>query len=168
MANENLADYLNDHSAGSVAAVELLEFLEKQHEGTEVGKFAASLRAEVEADRQELKALINRLNIGESITRKTSAWLAGKVAELKLWLDSSDGDFLLFESLEALSLGIEGKRLLWLALANVAKDDPALQGPDYERLIQRAEEQRGKVDERRLVVSTKALDKAGKAQGSSS
>jgi hypothetical protein len=34
MANEHLAAYLNDHLAGSVAAVELLEDLEKAHAGT--------------------------------------------------------------------------------------------------------------------------------------
>ncbi len=158
MASEHIATYLNDHLAGSVAAVELLQHLEETHAGTEVGRFVAELQTEVEADRRELKTLMGRLNIDESVTRKATAWLAGKVTEIKLRLDDSEGGELrLFESLEALSLGIEGKRLLWLALAEAAVSTPALRLLDYERLAGRAEKQRNQVEERRLEASKKAL-----------
>jgi hypothetical protein len=43
---------------------------------------------------------------------------------------------------EALSLGIEGKRLLWRSLAARAEATPDLQGTDYGLLQQRADEQR--------------------------
>jgi hypothetical protein len=36
--------YLNDHLAGSVTALELLEHLEKTHAGTTMERFAAELR----------------------------------------------------------------------------------------------------------------------------
>jgi predicted nuclease with TOPRIM domain len=154
----NLATYLNDHLAGSVAAVELLEHLEETHAGTDVGRFLAELRAEVEADREELNALMARLAIDESVMRKTTAWLAGKLTDLKLRLDDSEGGELrLFESLEALSLGIEGKRLLWIAMAAAAKDAPKLRLIDYERLAQRAEGQRNRVEGRRLEAGKLAL-----------
>ncbi len=160
MAGDHIAIYLNDHLAGSVAALELLEQLEEDHSGSPLEGFFAELRTEIEADRQELESLMQRLDISESRTRKASAWLAGKFAELKLRLDDpAGGDLRLFESLEGLSLGIEGKRGLWLALAAAAKDAPSLQLLDYGRMAQRAEEQRTGVETKRLEAARKALVK---------
>jgi hypothetical protein len=158
MADEHLATYLNDHLAGSVVAVELMENLEAIYADTPVAEFIARLRADVEADRVELKVLMGRLQISESRTRKASAWLTEKFTELKLRLDdSTHGDLRLFESLEALSLGIEGKRSLWLALAAAAEVSPKLRIADYERLKQRAEEQRSRVETKRIEVAKAAL-----------
>jgi hypothetical protein len=156
--NEHLATYLNDHLAGSVVAIELMEHLEATFAGTPVAAFVANLRADVEADRRELEALMVQLQIAESRTRKASAWLTEKFTELKLRLDDpAGGELRLFESYEALSLGIEGKRSLWLALSAAAADTPALQIVDYGRLIQRAEEQRSRVEARRLEAANTAL-----------
>jgi hypothetical protein len=158
MGSEHLGTYLNDHLAGSVVALELLEHLEATHAGTPVADFFSKLRADIAADRQELKALMDRLEISESRTRKATAWLTEKVTELKLKLDDPKaGDLRLFESLEALSLGIEGKRSLWLTLSTVAEETAALKGIDYQRLTQRAEEQRGRVEALRLETARKAL-----------
>jgi hypothetical protein len=135
-----------------------MENLESAYAGTPVAEFIAKLRADVEADRVELKALMDRLEISESRTRKASAWLTEKFTELKLRLDdSSRGDLRLLESLEALSLGIEGKMALWLALAAAAEVSPRLRIADYERLKQRAGEQRSRVEARRLEVAKTAL-----------
>jgi hypothetical protein len=158
MANEHLATYLNDHLAGSVVAVELMENLEAAYEGSPVADFVAQLRADVEADRQQLKTMMSRLQISESRTRKASAWLTEKLTELKLRLDdSAHGDLRLFESLEALSLGIEGKKSLWLALSAAAEVSPELRIADYEQLKNRAEEQRNRVEAKRLEVAKAAL-----------
>lgn len=158
MTNEHLATYLNDHLAGSVVALELLEQLETTHAGKPIADFFSKLRADISADRGELETLMVRLQIAESCTRKASAWLAEKITELKLRLDDSTaGDLRLFESLEALSLGIEGKRSLWLALSVAAKETPALGLLDYDRLTQRAEEQRDRVEAMRLETAKTAL-----------
>lgn len=158
MAGEHIATYLNDHLAASTAAIDLLEHLEKVHAGSGVGQEVARLRAEIEADRQELRAVMERLEADESRARKASAWLGGKVTELKLRLDDrAGGDLHLFEALEALSLGIEGKHGLWRALAAAAQDAPGLRVADYERLAQRAVEQRGRVEAMRLEAARKAL-----------
>jgi hypothetical protein len=83
MADEHLASYLKDHLAGSVAALELLEHLEAAHKGTEIERFSAELRTDIEADRRELQRLMDRLQVTQSRPRSASAWLAGKFAELK-------------------------------------------------------------------------------------
>ncbi len=158
MAREHIATYLNDHLAGATGALELLEHLETAHAGTEVGRLAAELRADVEVDSQTLESLMERLEVDRSRTRKAAAWLGEKVAELKLRLDDPAGGSLrLFESLEALSLGIEGKRSLWRALATAAEEAPELRVADYEGLIRRAEEQRSRVEAARLEVAGRAL-----------
>jgi hypothetical protein len=161
MADEHLATYLNDHLAGSVAAIELLEYLEKAHADTAMARFFAELRADVEADRRELEALMDRLHIAKSLPRKVTAWLTEKVTQLKLRLDDPKGGPLrLLEALEALALGIEGKRALWRALAAATETDPRLQGVDYERLAQRAEKQRRRVEVARLEAARSAFGAA--------
>jgi hypothetical protein len=158
MSDEHIATYLNDHLAGSVVAVELMENLEEVYADTPVAEFITRLHADIEADRQELKDLMDRLQVSESTTRKASAWLTEKLTQLKLRLDDpTRGDLRLFESLEALSLGIEGKRCLWLGLSAAAEVSPRLRIADYERLKQRAEEQRERVERKRLEVAKAAL-----------
>lgn len=143
MDNPHLATYLNDHLAGSEAALELLDHLEKEHAGTQIAMLASGLRQDIEADRVELEALMARLGISQSGTRKATAWLSEKAAQLKLRLDDpAKGSLRLLEIFEALSLGIEGKRLLWRSLKTAAVYNPELQGTDYQNLERRADEQR--------------------------
>jgi hypothetical protein len=71
--------------------------------------------------------------------------------------DKASGSLRLFEGLEALVIGIEGKRALWWALAAASEIVPELKGVDYDHLAQRAVEQHDQVDERRLVAAKEAL-----------
>jgi Skp family chaperone for outer membrane proteins len=158
MAKEHLATYLNDHLAGSVVALELLDHLESSYSESELNALFKQLRDDIDADQDELKNLMKRLDLAESRTRKASAWFTEKITELKLRLDDPKGGSLrLFESLEALSLGIEGKRSLWMTLIVVAENSPALGTLDYERLVRRAQEQRDRVETRRIETARKAL-----------
>jgi hypothetical protein len=63
----------------------------------------------------------------------------------------------LFEGLEALALGIQGKRALWNALAVASKAEPGLQGVDYDRLAESAENQYRRVEVLRLDAAREAL-----------
>lgn len=158
MAAEYVATYLNDHLAGSVLALELLEHLEATHSESDLVTFFKQLRADIAADRQQLESLMQRLDISQSRTRKASAWLSEKMTEVKLHLDDpAAGSLWLFESLEALSLGIEGKRSLWVALTAAAERAPALRELDYPSLIKRAEAQRERVESLRVDTARKAL-----------
>ena len=101
---------------------------------------------------------MEKWNIAQSTTRKTSAWLAEKIVQVKLVMDDvRGGSFQIFEISEALSLGIEGKKLLWQALSTVAEMSPRLQGPEYPRLIRRAEEQRDRVEAIRRSLACECL-----------
>jgi hypothetical protein len=158
MSDAHLAVYLHDHRAGAAAAVELLHRLEQNHADTPIAPFAEALRNEIEADIRELEALMSRAGISPSLVRNASGWITAKMAELKVRIDDPiDGALRLLETLETLSLGIEGKRGLWIALAAASEQIPALSGVDYARLRQRAEVQRGGVETQRVLAAKAAL-----------
>jgi hypothetical protein len=158
MADEHIATYLNDHLAGSVVALQLLDHLMATHAEARLGAFFKQLSIDIAADRDELQGLMERLKIGESSTRKASAWLAEKFTELKLGFDDpKDGVLRLFESLEALSLGIEGKQSLWKAMDAASEKTAQLRILDYERLKQRAQEQRSRVETLRIETAREVL-----------
>lgn len=151
-----LAAYLNDHLSGSTAALELLEHLDQAY--PDLAPFLKVLRHDVEEDRKELEALMARLGVTRSAVRQAAAWVAEKFARLKLRADDPSGDKLkLLESLEVVAVGIHGKGLLWRALKVV----PAAGGPDYDRLIARADEQRGRVETARLDAARAAFAEGG-------
>lgn len=161
MADKCIATYLNDHLAGSEAALQLLKHVERAHAGNPAARFAAELRSDITEDRRELEALMARLQVAVSGPRKLAAWLTEKMTELKLRLDDpGDGVLRLLEIFEAVSIGVEGKRLLWRSLATAAEGVPELAGPDYRLLQQRAEEQRRRVETVRLEAARAALGSA--------
>ena len=149
MPGKHLATYLSDHLAGAVVALELLEHLGNVHAGTELAAFFARLREDILADRAD----------GSTGTvRAAVAWLGEKAARLKLRMDdAAGGDFRLLEAVELVAIGIDGKRALWLALAAASEAVPELRGPDYDRLVDRAADQRQRVETVRLDAARKAL-----------
>ena len=157
MAQQHLATYLNDHLAGSVVAIGLMESLESTYDGTEIQTIVKAVRTEVEKDRAVLEGLIERID-STSTPRKAAGWLAERAAQLKFGVDDrKDGTLRLLESTEIISLGIEGKRSLWRALAIAADLSPALGGINYTELIERAEKQREQIETVRLGAARAAL-----------
>ena len=159
MNNQYLATYLIDHLAGSVAALELLEELKATYADTALTNFFTQLQTDIAADREELKTLMDRLQIVESKPRKVIAWLAEKSIALKLRVDDNAcGPLRLLESLEAVGLGIHGKLGMWRCLNAATQNFPTLQSlVDYERLARRAEDQRRRVEVVRLEAAKAAF-----------
>jgi hypothetical protein len=158
MSSKALSTYLNDHLAGSVAALELLDHLAELHSDPDRKRFFTGLRAEVEEDQSVLQQLIKKVGGEESTARKAAAWLTEKLGRVKLRLDDpGNGQLRVLEAIEALGLGIQGKLALWRALGAVAGRVPQLQGVDYTRLEQRAMQQHQQVEGQRLQTARVAL-----------
>jgi hypothetical protein len=158
MAEDYRATYLNDHLAGAVAALHLMENIERTFAGTATARFFAGLRADVTSERDELETLMRRLGVERSTPRKTAAWLAERATQLKLRLDDpANGALRLLESVEAIALALEGKLALWRSLAAAAAAAPVLAGPDYPRLMVRSSEQRERVEAVRIEAALAAL-----------
>jgi hypothetical protein len=155
--NRNIDTYLSDHLAGSVAALEMLSHLEYSHLQPAHNEFVTALRGDIEADQHELKQIMERLQVTQSGPRRAAAWLAEKAARFKLWVDdSSTSPLYWLEAMETIALGLDGKRALWRSLA-VAQHAPELRDVDFERLEERAEEQRARVEAMRLEAAHTSL-----------
>ena len=151
---EELTDYLNDHLAGAVGALELLDRLVETYKGKPLEKFFRDLRTDIEHDQGQLKELIQKLGAEESAVRKAGAWIAEKLSRPKIDLDEgSKNDLGLFLALEALVLGITGKRSLWRALQSASRTVPELARLDYSGLENRAIDQCERVEARRLEIA---------------
>jgi hypothetical protein len=133
-----LSIYLNDHLAGSAAGVELARRLD----GGELAK-------EIDEDRDTLVDVMKRLSVDRDELRQALAYAGEKALRLK------PGGRL--HDVETLSLGVEGKRVLWLALRHAYGDDPRLQGVDFDALIARAQSQRDRLEEQRLRAAGEEL-----------
>ena len=158
MSMEDLSGYLNDHLAGSVGALELLDRLMNIYKGKPLEGFFRDLHNEIEADQETLKELIAKLGEKESAVRKAGAWIVEKLSRAKIHLsEAREGEMGLFLALEGLALGITGKRSLWRALATASETAPHLRGPDYARLEKRAVEQHDRVEAKRLEVARKVF-----------
>lgn len=154
-----LAIYLNDHLAGATAGVELARRLRASNrEDDTFGRPLDRICDEIEADRAALANVIERLGFSRSKIKPAGAWIAEKLGRLKLngQLRGYSPLSRLIE-LEGLLIGITGKRALWQTLAN--HNDANRLGIDFERLTERAEEQRSTVaDLHRLAVEALAAD----------
>jgi hypothetical protein len=151
---EDLSSYLNDHLAGSVGALELLDRLIDIYKGKPLERFFRDLRNEIDADQKILKELIANLGEKESSVRKAGAWIVEKLSRAKIQLsETREGEMGLFLALEGLALGIHGKRSLWRALAAASQTAPHLRGLDYAMLEKRAVEQHDLVESKRLEVA---------------
>jgi hypothetical protein len=160
--NLALVTYLNDHLAGSVAALELLDRLIEHPAEPDDRSFFSALRDEIAADQQVLRQLIDQLGSGESHIRKAAGWLAEKATGFKLrWDDPDDEGFRRFEALEALSLGTHGKRALWQALAAMTSRPGPVDQLDLDGLIRRADDQHIAVERRRLAAASRAFAETG-------
>ena len=154
--------YLNDHLAGSAAAVELVERIRANNEGTAVAAHMDALRLEIEEDRDTLGDVMTRLGVVRSAPKQ----VAGKVMETlsRFRLNeriTGSADVTRLLELETLSLGIEGKLLLWRSLSEVAETRPELAAFDLATLATRAVSQRAGVEPFRLEAAAEALGPAG-------
>jgi hypothetical protein len=155
--SENLGTYLNDHVAGSVLALELLDHLIDLPEAPD-RKLLTQLRIEIQEDQDVLRQLLRSVGAKESTARKAAAWLTEKLGRAKLRIDESgSGELRMLEGLETLALGIQGKLALWRSLATLRDVVPPLKTLDLARLQSRALEQFERVDRLRLDAVRRIL-----------
>jgi hypothetical protein len=159
MNMDELKSYLNDHLAGSVGALELLDRLIDTYKANPLGGFFSELRGEIDADQRKLQELIDKLDGAESAVRKAGAWVMEKLSRPKIQLsESREGEMGLFLALEALALGIAGKQSLWRALAMSSETAASLRVLDYADLEKRALEQHARVETKRLELAREVFN----------
>src|SRR5207248_775027 len=124
----------------------------------EFAGFCRALREEVQADADELPALMKGLELSKSVVRVAGGWLAEHATEVKFLLQGVHAaEVGGLQALEALCLGIGGKKALWTALQPAQNLPAAWLGLDLPRLIRRAEEQYKRTEVVRLETARRAL-----------
>ena len=153
-SNELMGVYLNDHLAGSAAGTELAEKLRDNNQGTELGNTMAALHRDIEQDRATLEELMARLEVERHPVKEAAGWLLERLSRLRLNpAITGSADLTRLLETEALSLGIEGKLAMWMALKEAAAGDPRLAAADLDRLIERARTQRRTLEPHRLAAA---------------
>jgi hypothetical protein len=142
--------YLNDHLAGATLGVELARRTLRENDQGELGDFLRWLCRQVGEDRRALLTLMEERGVRPSLAKSGGAWLAEKAGRLK-----PNGHLTTYSplsrlvELEGLAAGIEGKLALWLALRET--------GSEVDALIERAREQRERLEPHRLAAARAAL-----------
>jgi hypothetical protein len=108
------AAYLRDHLMGSDAATQTVDQLERAYRGTPEGGVFASLREQFLQERTIVESLLHEMGASELSIKR----LAGRAAGVALRVagPGERGELSLFRTLEALQIGVQGKRCLWRAV----------------------------------------------------
>jgi hypothetical protein len=152
-----LAIYFNDHLGASTTGLELAKRIRGENEGTELGTFMERLVEEIAEDRRTLQEFMDLIDAGADRLKVAGGWITEKLGRLKL-----NGQLIGYSplsrlvELEALSLGIEGKRVMWVTLLET---QPERFGAEPLReLIARAERQRDGLEEHRRRAAREAIE----------
>ena len=153
-----LATYLNDHLAGSMAAIELAEKAADQNRGSRLGEFLAGLLDAIDEDRVALEGIMQRLGVEKGGVKATAGRVVEKVSRLRLH-EKVTGDPHLSRvlELETLIMGVTGKLQLWHSLQQSMASDPRLAGVDLDALVRRAHDQLAALDEHHREAATGAF-----------
>ena len=108
-----LATYLRDHLAGADTAIQTVQGLSDAYRGGSEGALFESLREQFREDRGVVEGMLAELGY----TSRSAKRLAGRAtgSALRVVAGGAPGDLSLFRTLEALAIGVQGKRCLWRA-----------------------------------------------------
>jgi len=143
-----LIAYLRDHLSGADMAIRVVRRLGSTHRGTEDGTLFRRLSEELEEDRSIVKSLLKRLGASRRSIKRVASYASGTA--LSVTAGGAPGDLSLLRTLEALSIGVQGKRCLWRALQNL-NWVPPLNGVNFVELEAKAVRQWEAIEERRRV-----------------
>ena len=156
--DHSLSRYLNDHLAGSSGALLLIQEICDKHDIPEAVEFFRDLKIKVSEDRLLLEELLKKVDQEPSLMMKAAGGVAARVGGLKLmWEKVEPGQLGMFEALEMLAIGIQGKRMLWMVLHEISTWFPEWDGVDFRSLELEAIEQRDGVDAWRIEAAADAL-----------
>jgi hypothetical protein len=157
-----LAIYLNDHLAGSTVGRELSRRSAGSNRGTPYEPFLSGLAQEIVEDRRSLLATMDALGVRVDRFKAAAAWGGEKLGRLKL-----NGQLRGYSplsrvvELEGLTLGVHGKRGLWITLSELARDRPVLVAEELLMLKQRAESQLEGLETHRIQAVADAFGRGG-------
>jgi len=138
----HLRTYMNDQLAAGVLWRELAWRAQRTNAGTPLGDTLARI-ARITTEDVELHArMMRRLALPRNRAKTVAAVAAERVGRLKLNNRlRSYSPLSRFEELDAILMGVMGKRVLWVNLGDHAGLRTRLPDVDFDRLLERAQTQ---------------------------
>jgi hypothetical protein len=141
-----LAAYFHDHLTGADAATQVVQQLERACAGTPQGRLFESLHQRFLRERRVVEGLLSDLGESHGWAKRAAGRAAGKA--LRAMGGGATDDLSLFQALEGLAVGVQGKRCMWRALQRVR---PPLRAP-LEALEADAVSQWEQIEASRLAI----------------
>ena len=142
-----LAAYFHDHLTGAEAATQVVKRLERACAGRPQGRLFESLHQRFLHERRVVEGLLTDLGESHGSAKRAAGGIAGKA--LRAVVGGATDDLSLFQALEGLAVGVQGKRCMWRALQTVR---PPLRAP-LEALESDALEQWQEIEACRLAIA---------------
>jgi hypothetical protein len=107
------AAYLRDHLAGADTAIRIVQGLSNTYRGGPEDALFKSLYEQFREDRGVVEAILAELGYTSRSVKRVAGRATGTA--LRTVAGGAPGDLSLFRTLEALAIGVQGKRCLWRA-----------------------------------------------------
>jgi hypothetical protein len=150
--------YLADHRAGSGGGVSLAKRIARENAGTELGREIDDIARAIEEDQAKLTSIMHQVGARRRRWREAGAALGERLARLKpngrLFRYSPLSRVL---ELEGLIMGVTGKLQLWRSLLDARGDDSRSDPAEIERLRERAEDQRRRLEQLHAQAARQAF-----------
>ena len=153
-----LVAYLRDHLSGSDVALGVVHRLVSSDRTVVDRPLFQRLAKEFEEDRSAVRAVLNNLGASGRSIKRAAGIASGAV--LSVTAGGAPGELSLVRTLEALSIGVQGKRCMWRTLQHLR---PPPGGMDFLELEAKAIRQWEAIEERRrrLVGRTFTATESG-------
>jgi hypothetical protein len=156
MDQTQMRRYLEDHLSGADVGLSIASRLGRAHPGTEISAAMARMTDAIREERGIVADALDRLDAPPDLARRAMG-VVGSLGRLAGSLPFVPEPSLL-EDLEALALGVWGKRLLWGAIGRVQEFEGGFDGIDVDELAARAEQQEKEILELRQEAIAEVLD----------
>ncbi|UFS70800.1 hypothetical protein LPW11_01100 [Geomonas sp. RF6] len=147
--DDNLAHYLSNHLAGSVAGVELVKMMISENRGKELAPFLQVLLKELEEDQEVVRRCLKEMGRRGNMIKEMGAWTIEKLAFSPL-TGLADASLLRpVVELEGILIGTLGRHAMWRLLERFHQNDPRFAFVDFTFLRERAERQAEELERHR-------------------
>jgi hypothetical protein len=150
--------YMNDQLAAGIGWRELARRAQRSNHGTELGDALERVATGIAEDVETFEAIMRRLGIRRNRVKCGLVIAAERVGRVKLnGRVRGYSPLSRFVELDLLAMGIDGKRLLWSNLRDLAGLAARLPDVDFDALIDRAERQRAELEPFRSRAGAETL-----------
>lgn len=153
-----LGIYLNDQLALGVLWRETARRAQRNNRDTEAGPALERVATAIAEDVATFEQIVDRLGVRRNRIKSSLAVAAERGGRLKLnGRLTSYSPLSRFAELDLLAIGIEGKKVLWENLRDLAGLGARLPDLDFDALVQRAQRQRDEIEPFRRAAGAVAL-----------